>query len=93
MNYKKFDKKFLRLNDEQKLEYINYLIFKYCENYAISPDIKSKILSDKNLGKLAKGYYDSTEYMMTFAEMFLGLRELVDWRDIPNLLAENNKLR
>ena len=92
-NYKKFDRKFLRLDEEQKLAYLNYLIFKYCEHYAISPNIKTEILMNTNLIKLSKENNDQESSFASVEELLWGNHKLVDWKDIPNLLAENNKLR
>lgn len=93
INYKKFDRKFLKLDDEQKLKYLNYLIFKYCEHYAISPNIKSEILSNSKLIQLSKENNDSPNHFLSIEDILCGNNELVNWRDIPNLLAEKNKLR
>lgn len=93
INFKKFDRKFLKLNEEEKLEYLNYLIFKYCEHYAISPDVKPEILSNKNLIKLSQEQNDSPSHFINMYDILFGNNELVGRKEIPNLLAENNKLR
>jgi hypothetical protein len=47
-NYMSFERKFLRLTDDEKLEYINYLIFRYTEHALLSPlvDISNNRLAD-----------------------------------------------
>ena len=51
-NMKVFDKAFLKLSDNNKLKYINYLIFRYTENFAISPIVPEKILDNEKLHEL-----------------------------------------
>lgn len=93
INFRKFDKKFLKLEEKKKLEYLNYLIFKYCEHYAISPNIKPEILENKNLINLSKEHNDSPNHFLSFEDILWGSKKLVDWHDIPNLLDESNKLK
>lgn len=51
-NMKVFDKAFLKLSDNNKLKYINYIIFRYTENFAISPIVPEKILDNDKLHEL-----------------------------------------
>lgn len=47
-NYISFERQFLKLTDKEKLEYINYLIFRYTEHALLSPlvDISNERLAD-----------------------------------------------
>jgi len=51
-NLKTFDKAFLKLSDDDKLKYINYLIFRYTENFAISPIVPEIVLDNDKLHEL-----------------------------------------
>ena len=91
-NYVKFDRKFLKLPEEEKICYINYLIFKYCEHFALSPKVKKEIILNDKLIKLSKEHNDSKKKIQTIEEILLGDDELVYWKDIPNLLSEENQI-
>lgn len=91
-NYVKFDKKFATLNDQDKLCYISYLVFKYCEHFAISPKIKPEILANENLNKLAKERNDSPKPFLSIDDLFSENQRLVSWNDVPNLLSKENSL-
>ena len=93
-NYVKFNRKFNRLNFAEQLQYLNYLIFKYCEHYAISPNISQQILSDSNLAQLVLEHNDIPQHFISLDEMnYFMNKPLIDWQTIPNLLADKNKLR
>ena len=92
-NYVKFSKKFNRLKVEEKLQYLNYLIFKYCEHYAISPKISEEILNNTNLSKLVAEENDLPKHFISVDELFLKNQPLINWQEIPNLLDENFRLR
>ncbi len=51
-NYVSFERQFLRLPSEKKLEFINYLAFRYTEHMLLSPYIDPAILSNNNLVNL-----------------------------------------
>ena len=92
-NYIKFDKKFAKLTPDRKLQYINYLIFKYCEHYAISPKINSDVLQNENLIKLTKEHNDSPSHFFDLQSLFdQNATELVHWQSIPNLLSPDYKI-
>lgn len=92
-NYVKFNKKFNRLNIEEKLQYISYLVFKYCEHYAVAPNISRSILDNKKLSQLVQEHNDYPQNFVLVDELFMMNKSLVDWREIPNLLDEQFKLR
>lgn len=93
-NYVKFNRKFNRLNFNEQLFYLNYLIFKYCEHYAISPCLPKDLLENENLVNLAKEFYDSPQQFIMMNDGFsFPQRPPINWQAIPNLLDEKNKLR
>ena len=53
-NYLYFEKQFSKLEEEKKLEYINYLVFKYIENYYLSPTTEGIINDHKLLKELSR---------------------------------------
>ncbi|MBO5945857.1 MAG: hypothetical protein J6Q69_04550 [Clostridia bacterium] len=89
-NYIKFDRKFSKLTADKKLQFINYLIFKYCEYYAVSPLIDPEIFANKNLISLTNEIYDVNK-----CDLFSsGKRtELVHWENIPNLLSQEYAIK
>ena len=52
--YRCLRKQFYVASDDQNLKYINWLIFKYTENYFISKSIQTVIESDEKLRKLSQ---------------------------------------
>lgn len=48
-NYLPFEKRFEKMTVDEKLEYINYMIFRYTEHALICPKIDTKILKKKEL--------------------------------------------
>ena len=92
-NYSKFKKKFSRLNFKEKLQYLNYLVFKYCEHYALSPKISEGILNDINLLQLVFENNDYPMLVVPIYALFMMNKPLINWRQIPNLLDEQFKLR
>lgn len=92
-NYVKFDKKFSRLNLNEKLQYLNYLVFKYCEYYAVSPIIDNSVLSNEKLSQLVSEHYDSPYAFISEDNWLMIDKPLIDCREIPNLLDEQFKLR
>lgn len=69
-NYIKFNRKFNRLKVGEKLQYINYLVFKYCEHYAVSPNISEDVLKDDNLVQLVLEENDSPQHFISPDDMF-----------------------
>ena len=72
-NYRKVRHQFNCISESKKLEYINYLVFKYTENYYFSPSIRQVIENDNNLSLLSrenndlpnlgfKNFFDNSEY-------------------------------
>ena len=44
-----FEKAFQKLSETEKLRHINYLIFKYTENFVISPSVHKEVLDNEDL--------------------------------------------
>lgn len=78
-NYILFERQFLKLDETKKLEYINYLIFKYTEHMLISPSIDSMILNTDKLVDLCHE---------TNANLF-GWGQNVLPSEIPNFLSKD----
>ena len=76
-NYVAFEKRFNRLSDDDKVEYINYLIFKYTEHALISPAADIRLLQDEKLIDLCE----------EFAENAFGYGQVVLPGEIPNFLS------
>ncbi len=56
-NYRRFHHQFNCLSHDKKLEYINYWIFKYTENYFFSPGISKILEDDEKLQLLSQENY------------------------------------
>lgn len=93
-SYVKLHRKFNKLKELEKLQYISYLIFKYCEHYAISPNISKDILKNSTLKQLVLEHNDFPKSFTSIEEMlFMPDAPLINWRTIPNILEEKYKLR
>lgn len=77
-NYVPFERQFSKLDENKKLEYINYLIFKYTEHALISPQINPLVLRSDKLVDLCEESHANS----------LGLGHGVLPSEIPNLLSE-----
>jgi len=53
-NYYKFHRQFQKLEHQMQLQMINYYIFKYSENYMLSPGIDRSIIKNKALQTLSR---------------------------------------
>ncbi len=94
-NYVKFERAFLRLSEDEKQRYIIYLLFKFTENFLISPYKVGTIGSYTDLVELAQeGICRSNLGFMNSLEYLTGIdKKLIDWKEVPNLLSEEFKIR
>ena len=76
------------LSLEKKLEYINYWIFKYTENYYLSPKIQSVIDADNKLQELSRDNNDNPNLGYINAMDLLFPHEEIHSDDISNLLLK-----
>ena len=88
--YRKFNKQFKSLSDEEKLKILNYIIFLYSEDIFFSKEIKEVIENSKELIETSKYtanmlcYNDSCNYIEAAKEQF-SLKKIPL---IPNFLSE-----
>ena len=74
--YRKFNKQFKCLSDEEKLKILNYIIFLYSEDIFFSKEIKEVIENSKELIETSKYtanmlcYNDSCNYIEAAKEQF-----------------------
>lgn len=73
---------------EKKLEYINFWIFKYTENYYISPKIQAVIDSDEKLQELSRDNNDKPNLGYISAIELMFPHEEIHSDDISNLLLK-----
>ena len=76
-NYVAFERQFNRLSDNDKIEYINYLIFKYTEHALISPYVDPLILQNDKLIDLCE---ESNGNAFGYGQVILP-------NEIPNFLS------
>lgn len=94
--YHKRDKLYRRLRHQinsisvnEVLKYINYLVFKYTENYYISKKIESEIYANESLQRLAQENDGNPNLGMLGVDNFWGLNyKPVDKNEIPNFLEK-----
>lgn len=94
--YHKRDKLYRRLrhqinsiSENEVLKYINYLVFKYTENYYISKKIESEIYANESLQRLAQENDGNPNLGMLGVDNFWGLNyKPVDKNEIPNFLEK-----
>lgn len=86
-NYRRLHHQFNCLSRDKKLEYINYWIFKYTENYFFSPRIRQKLEEDEKLQMLSQENYGFSNlgYILEPNDLFY---EEVKPSEITNLLFE-----
>lgn len=95
MFYHKRDKNYRKLRHQlnassldKKLEFLNYLIFAYTENYYISPQISSLIKKNEKLQSLCQEINELPGLGMLGAQNNLGINyNPVKADEIPNLLS------
>lgn len=91
-----FERQFLRLSAIKKLEYINYLIFRYTESYFVSKGLHRCLGENESLRKLCRDTGEVPNFgFLTMADILEGLvnpYESVKPDEIPNLLSEDYKL-
>lgn len=94
--YHKRDKLYRRLRhqinsilENEVLKYINYLVFKYTENFYISKKIKNEIDTNESLQRLTQEKDDKPNLGMLGVDNFWGLGyKPVDKNEIPNFLLQ-----
>ena len=95
MFYHKRDKKYRNLwhqfnciSDTKKIEYINYLVFKYSENYFVSPKIQSEIETNNKLIQLAREENGRPDFGLCIEENSYGKNYIpIAMNEIPNFLS------
>ena len=80
------------LNYDDQLIYVSYLIFKFTENYVISPRIDNNFINNENLIKLSKESYDYKSKFIKPWEGFDMNCKLVDFRDVPCVFDKQFRL-
>ena len=91
-NYKSFDRQFAKLSKLEKLQYINYLIFKYTDNYFAAPELTSCFSTEMKLKQLCRENGDLPD--LGFVPM---MDDIIPYQpvapdEIPNFLSEDHKL-
>lgn len=94
--YHKRDKGYRRLrhqinsmSDDEVLKYINYLVFKYTENYYIAKSIKNEIETNEYLQRLSQESDEQPNLGLLGLENHYGIGYTpVNSNDIPNFLAK-----
>ena len=77
---------------EKKLEYVNYWIFKYTENYYISPKVQEIIEADDSLKELCRDNNGNPNLGYVTAMDVMFPREEIKPECITNLLLKDYSL-
>lgn len=92
--YSRFIKQFRKLEEKEKLAIINYIVFRYDEEYYINESVYEKIKNDENLirvcSELDLFICDKKSEIDVFNNDVL--TELKNRLDIPNLLDSKNAI-
>lgn len=92
--YRKFNKQFNKLSEDEKLEVLNYIMFLYSEDIFISPSMEKVMLDSKELIQLSKStadmiafkdniFKENVNYLEAVKEQF----SLINRKRIPNFLS------
>lgn len=87
----KFAKQFATLSLEKKLEYINYLIFRYTEHFALSAKVLQET-KNKKLIKLFKQHGDGGEMGVISMHRMKDRPKHIKPHEIPNFLSKKMAL-
>lgn len=91
--YRKFYKQFRKLNEDDQLSVLNYIIFLYCEDYFLARDIEKHINLEelKDVANRTPVVWDSVPKHNT--DVLSDEFSLTNHKSIPNLLSEKNRIR
>lgn len=92
--YRQFNKQFRKLEDEDKLSVINYIIFSLSEDVYLSKEINDIIINDENLRRITSISQSiiSKSIIENPNETALKNLNLSKRHDIPNLLSRKYKV-
>ena len=93
--YRKFKKQFMKLEDDDKLHLILYLIILYSDEYYISPKIRDIIFEDEQFKETARIHYPKSLVSMQIKEKMKFVNQiygLESFKKITNLLSINYKI-
>lgn len=86
--YRKLRHQINSISENEMLKYINYLVFKYTENYYISKKIENEINTNENLQKLAQEIDDKPNLGILGVNNLWGIDyKPVNKNEIPNFLS------
>ena len=88
--YSRFIKQFRKLEEKEKLEIINYIVFRYDEEYYINESVYEKIKNDENLISVCSNLDILIRRPGKVGEFTKEmLNELKNRKNIPNLLDDS----
>ena len=91
--YRKFWRQMNSISEGRRLEIINYLIFKYSENYYLAPSIKETIEHDEKLVQLSREYNEMPNLGYILSNTMISEYKPVQCDEIPNFLDIKYALR
>ena len=98
--YRKFNKQFQKLLDEEKLEILNYIMFMYSEDIFLSKEMEKTMLESKELIELSKLTSDMLSFYENYFENSINYSKAVKEqfslktrKKIPNFLSREYALK
>ena len=89
--YASFNNQFNEFPEDKALMYLNWIIFKYTENYFFSVQVNNAITNNKNLQMLSQEYNGRPCFGIGVPEAFEGFRYIQPY-EIPNFLDIKHRL-
>lgn len=91
--YLSIQKQIAKLKEDAVLRYLNWLVFKYSENYFFSPSVKTLIENDNNLQRLSQDNNGLSSLGIGKNFELFGDKKSVSMHDIPNLLSQEYAIK
>lgn len=88
-SYSKFAKKMSKLSAEEQLSVLNYIIFKYSEDFYMSPLLKKQIMSSSSLmNTISSTPFTQNPSLTGDTSLLISEFDLKNHSSVPNLLSE-----
>ena len=93
-NYKTFERQFNKLDLDEKLRLVSFLIINYSESFYISKKASEEIFNNKKVMRTARNSFELKAETMQEVELMerAKLSELRNFEDFPNLLSKNMQI-
>lgn len=92
--YRRFIKQFKKLKEEEQLHLISFIIVNYSEDFFIAKDVSNDFLNNEILKMFTRNVTDIVSFDEEMQRVFKNtkLLELMNYKDIPNILSKDYAL-